>query len=94
MAIAALCAKRVVALRYDGHNRRVEVHVAGYTRAGRALMRCWQVSGGSVGGEEVGWKVFDLDKAEAMRITCERSNAPRLGYNPCDPVIVEVVARV
>jgi hypothetical protein len=50
-------------------------------------MRCWQVAGGSVSGERVGWKLLHLDEASGGFIRDQSSLAPRRGYNPRDPVI-------
>ena len=90
----AVAKARCLELTYDGHDRVVEVHVAGHTREGELLMRVWQVRGGSVSGEPVGWKMFDLNRVSAVRLSRERSQAPHAGYEPDDPVIKRTVCRV
>lgn len=67
-------------LRYDGFVRVVEVHAVGISTAGNPCMRVFQVRGGSVSGEPVGWKMMVLDKAFTMHLTEEVSQAPRQGY--------------
>ena len=93
-ACEAIATARCLALTYAGHDRVVEVHVAGYTRQGEPLMRAWQVRGGSESGEPVGWKTFDLHRVTVLRLSPERSRAPRDGYQRIDPAIHRIVCQV
>jgi hypothetical protein len=47
-------------------------------------MRVWQVRGGSVSGERVGWKLMRLDETFSAHVIDEKSNAPRHGYKRGD----------
>jgi hypothetical protein len=71
-------------LRYSGFSRIVEVHAVGTSTAGNPVMRAWQVRGGSVSNEPVGWKLMRLDEAAGAALTTERSLAPRPGYKQGD----------
>ena len=86
-ACAALRSGHVLRLRYDGYTRDVEVHAVGFTKDDNAVMRVWQVAGGSVSNEPSGWKLLRLDEAFEAVVTTERAMAPRNGYNPADPVM-------
>lgn len=79
-AISALQSNVCLELRYDGFTRVVEVHAVGISTAGNPCMRVFQVRGGSVSGEPVGWKMMTLDKSFSMHSTEEVSHAPRQGY--------------
>lgn len=93
-ACEAIAKSRRLALTYAGHDRVVEVHVAGHARQGEPLMRAWQVRGGSESGEPVGWKMFRMEDVTALRLTDERSLAPRPDYEPHDPAIVRIVCQI
>lgn len=67
-------------LRYSGFHRVVEVHAVGESLAGNPCMRVYQVRGGSVSNEPVGWKMMVFDKTFSMHLTEEISQAPRQGY--------------
>jgi hypothetical protein len=54
-ACQALRSRRRLELRYDGFARCVEVHAVGFTKAGHAVLRGWQV--------RAGWKLMRLDEA-------------------------------
>jgi hypothetical protein len=78
-ACQALSSGCVLQLQYDGYFRDIEVHAVGVTKDDNEIMRVWQVSGGSVSNEPVGWKLLRLDEAIGATITRERSIAlPRL----------------
>ena len=94
IACEALRRKKVLELRYDGFSRCVEVHAAGYSKAGHPLMRAWQVSGGSSGGERSGWKLIRLDEAIGAHIADASSEAPRRGYKRGDPAMARIVCEI
>ncbi len=77
-------------LRYDGFTRTVEVHAVGVSTAGNEVMRVWQVRGGSVSNEPIGWKLMRLDEAASVALTSERSQAPRVGYKKGDRGMVRI----
>ena len=93
-ACAALRSGHVLQLRYDGYTRDVEVHAVGFTEDDNAVMRVWQVAGGSVGDEPVGWKLLRPDEGVEAVVTTERSMAPRAGYNPADPIMKVITCQL
>lgn len=93
-ASQALRQGRVLELRYDGYSRAVEVHACGYTKQGHAVLRGWQVGGGSVSGERQGWKLMRLDEASAAQVSDQVSEAPRKGFKPGDPAMERIVCEV
>lgn len=88
IACEALESRHCLELRYDGYCRIVEVHAVGSTREGHWVMRAWQVRGGSVSNEPVGWKLLRLDEAFAANVTIEQANVPRPGYRRGDKAMV------
>lgn len=86
-ACDALRSSRVLQVRYDGYTRDVEVHAVGLTKEDHAVMRVWQVAGGSVSNEPVGWKLLRLDEATGAFVTTQNSLAPRPGYKRGDKVM-------
>ena len=86
-ACAAIKTGTRLDLRYDGYSRTVEVHAVGLTAEGNAVMRVWQVRGGSVHNESVGWKLMRLDEGFSAFHTDEKSMAPRPGYKREDAIM-------
>ncbi len=83
-ACDALNSGKRLEVRYDGYIRIVEVHAAGESSKGDELMRVWQVRGGSVSNERMGWKLLRLDETTSLGIVDEASEAPRQGYRRGD----------
>lgn len=94
VALAALHAGVRLELRYDGFSRVVEVHAIGTSTAGNDCMRVYQVRGGSVSGEPVGWKMMVFDKSFSLHLTEEVSQAPRQGYAKNDRGMSHIVAQL
>ena len=93
-ACEALRSGHVLQLQYDGYSRAVEVHAVGFTKDDNPIMRVWQVAGGSVSNEPVGWKLLRLDEATGAFITNQKSLAPRFGYKPGDPVMKVIQCQI
>lgn len=81
-------------IEYSGYSRIVEVHAVGFSKEGNGLLRVWQVSGGSTGGERAGWKLLRLDEARSLRLGNEPSQAPRSGYKRGDKALSRIIAEV
>lgn len=94
IAFEAIAATRCLELQYDGFSRIVEVHCVGTTTAGNSAMRVYQIRGGSVSGEPVGWKMLTFDKTFSARILEEASAAPRPGFKRGDRGMQVIIAEV
>jgi hypothetical protein len=70
------------------------VHACGYTQQGHAVLRGWQVSGGSASGERQGWKLMRLDEASGASVSSQASEAPRKGFKRGDPAMSRIVCEV
>lgn len=57
----------------------------GRNRAGRTLLRAFQVRG--PGRPGASWKVFDLDSIRHANEVPTRFHNPRPGYDPSDPAM-------
>jgi hypothetical protein len=93
-ACKALREGKVLELRYEAYSRALEVHACGYTKQGHAVLRGWQVGGGSKSGEKKGWKLLRLDEASAGVITEEPSQAPRRGYKLGDKDMARIICEI
>jgi hypothetical protein len=94
IACQAVHAGKLLTVSYDGYTRDVEVHAVGFTTEANAIMRVWQVRGGSTSGEPTGWKLLRLDEARAVAITSEASAAPRNGYRRDDSAMSRIICQV
>jgi len=65
----AITEKRVLELRYHGYFRIVEPHAYGRDKDGDEILRCYQRSGGSEGGERVGWKLVKVREVFSLHLT-------------------------
>ena len=93
-ACAALSSGRCLEIRYDGFLRVVEVHAVGYSTAGKPVMRAWQVRGGSVSNEPVGWKLMRLDEARSAGVLDEAAQSPRPGYKRGDRNMSRIICQL
>ncbi len=83
----------VVEFYYDGELRVVEPHCYGITTARNEGLRAYQIDGYSSSGK-LGWKMYDLGKAEDLVITEDSFDGPRNGYKRGDKGMDEIYAEI
>jgi hypothetical protein len=93
-ACEALRSGHVLELQYDGYSRLIEVHAVGFTKDDNAVMKAWQVGGGSVSNEPSGWKLLRLDEATGAVVPHQKSLAPRPDYHAGDEVMQVITCQV
>lgn len=81
--INAIRNKNLLEFYYDGGSRIIEPHCYGITTKGNEGLRAFQVSGYSSSGE-LGWKMFDMSKAQSIRALDQSFGNPRYGYKRGD----------
>lgn len=90
--VKAINSRRLIAITYSGKSRVVEPYLCGKGSNGNLLLRGYQVSGGSTGDKQEGWKLFKIDEIESA----ERLNdgfSGRSEYSSSDKAIPEVIAK-
>ena len=90
----ALKQNKRIHLNYGGHSRTVEVHATGTSKAGKTMIRVWQIGGDSKSKQPVGWKLFNLDGATDLAIADDASEAPRAGYKKGDRAMIDIIAQL
>lgn len=68
--IEAIKNRNLIEFDYEGGVRTVEPHCYGLTTKGNEAIRAYQVDGYSSSGS-MGWKLYDLSKAESIEILDE-----------------------
>lgn len=84
LLIQAISERKALRIRYDGHERLVEPHAYGISRAGTDCVRVWQVSGRSNSGPVPDWRLLTVRNITSAAIAPDPSAAPRDGYRPGD----------
>ena len=92
LIVAAIEQRRLLKLAYSAGTRIVEPHVYGVD-GNRELLRCYQIGGESISHERYGWKLLRDDDIRAVEVL-DVAFEPRPDYNPDDPAIRRVYARV
>jgi hypothetical protein len=93
-ACQALTAGSVLQVLYDGYFRMVEVHAVGASKDDNEIMRVWQLSGGSVSNEPIGWKLLRLDETMGVTLTKHSSAAPRPDYKRDDRAMQRILCQL
>ena len=81
--------RNVIQFYYENELRVVEPHCYGITTAGNEGLRAFQTDGYSSSGK-MGWKMYDLGKAENIEITNDTFQNPRIGYKKGDKGMDEI----
>lgn len=83
----AINGRRTLELRYHGYSRTVEPYAYGRDKQGAEVLRCYQQSGGSAGGQATGWKLLKVADVFAVHEGMQ-SFSLRAEYHRGDKAII------
>lgn len=86
----AISGRRTLSFTYRGHERIVEPHAHGVSKAGNDVMRCFQTGGTSESGNPVGWKLMLIEEIVDLSVLEEKFSGPRPGYSRGDKGMVSI----
>ena len=90
----AIQQRRVLKLRYYGHDRVVEPYAYGLDARGDALLLCYQRSGRGIAGKSEGWLIVPLHEVVAVNEMNECYQILRDGYRRDAPTMHSIFAQV
>lgn len=91
--INAIKNQNVLEIVYEGELRIVEPHCYGETTKGNEGLRVFQTGGYSSSGR-MGWKLYDLGKADDIDVLDDTFPGPRPGYKRGDKGMDEIYAEL
>lgn len=91
--IEAIENKNLIEFNYDGESRIVEPHCYGLSTKGNEVLRAYQVDGFSSSGK-MGWKLYDLGKANNINILEDIFDKPRNDYKRGDKGMDEIYSEL
>ena len=91
--IEAIENKNLVEFNYDGELRVVEPHCYGLSTKGNEVLRAYQVDGYSSSGN-MGWKMYDIGKADNINVLEDTFDKSRSGYQKGDKGMDEIYAEL
>lgn len=93
IVIQAIKERITLELRYHGWSRIVEPHAYGRDKSGDEVLRCYQVTGGSVSGESSGWKLLKLQEISSLNIG-DNGFSPRRDYKRNDRDMTAIFVQI
>ena len=86
--------RKVLKIKYEGHDRIVEPHLLGQKTSGNDALSAWQVGGYSESDSYPPWRNYLLEKIESLVVLEESFEGSRPGYNPNDRTMGVIYCRL
>ena len=84
LIIEAIETHKLIKFNYKNAVRIVEPYTFGVSSTGKDVLSAYQVEGGSTSSNDLGWRLFSIDKIENLVISDIYFEQTRDGYNPND----------
>lgn len=96
LIIKAIKNKNILQFIYDDKLRIVEPHVFGTSTKVNSsdLLRAYQVMGGSNSDNDLGWRLFSIDKIDDISLSENTFDVARKYYNPDDSAMEEIYINI
>jgi hypothetical protein len=90
----AILQRRCIRIVYDPGRRFIEPHAFGYGSDGQLLLRAFQTSGASASKEPIHWKLFRIDRIEALSLCKKCFLQPRPEYVKNDSILIKIIIQL
>ena len=90
MIIEAIENNKLIEFEYKGEFRIVEPYTFGISKTNKDVLSAYQVEGNSNSSNDLGWRLFSIDKIENIELLVETFEPLRAGYNPNDSRMIEI----
>ena len=91
---AAISARAVLRVRYQGQVRVIEPHTHGWTSTGTEVLLVYQSEGPSASGESEGWKTLHVAKFESVEVMDVAFLRARSTFDPAAPEVGRIHCQV
>jgi predicted DNA-binding transcriptional regulator YafY len=85
---------KLIEFDYKDEVRIVEPYTFGVSSTGKDVLSAFQIEGGSTSSDDLGWRLFSIEKIDNLRVSDISFESERDGYNPDDSRMQEIYVTV
>jgi hypothetical protein len=85
---------KILGFNYHGFSRVVEPHAYGVNKNGNHVLRAYQIKGGSVSGDVIDWKLFNVSEISQLTPTQHLFLSTRAGYERDDKGMIQIFSQL
>jgi len=94
MITEAIENRKQIEFDYKDEVRIVEPYTLGVSSTGKDVLSAFQVEGGSTSSNDLGWRLFSIEKIDNLRVSDISFLSIRDGYNPNDSRMQKIYVTV
>ena len=86
----AIINRQIIKFTYKDELRMIEPYTYGISSKNNDILRGYQIEGGSTSSDDLGWRLFTVNKIKNLQILNSKFDLNQEGYNPNDKAMIEI----